>query len=54
MVKLLSENRINTLVSTISPFKLVENLQKNFGENYFEVYVEASLEGVIKRDPKNI
>jgi bifunctional enzyme CysN/CysC len=55
MVKLLSENGINTLVSTISPFKSGRESAKELLEkNYFEVYIEASLEECIKRDPKNI
>jgi bifunctional enzyme CysN/CysC len=55
MVKLLSENGINTLVSTISPFKSGRKFAKELlGENYFEVYIEASLEECVKRDPKNI
>ena len=55
MVKLLSHNSINTLVSTISPFNSGRKFAKELlGENYFEVYIEASLEECIKRDPKNI
>tara|TARA_Y100000768_G_C23988651_1_gene690601 strand:- start:833 stop:2551 length:1719 start_codon:yes stop_codon:yes gene_type:complete len=54
-VKLLSDNGINTLVSTISPFtsnrEYVKELLK---DNYFEIYIKASLEECIKRDPKNI
>lgn len=55
MVKILSENGINTLVSTISPFKSGRKSAKDLlKKNYFEVYIEASLEECIKRDPKNI
>ena len=55
IVKLLSENGINTLVSTISPFKSGRKFVRELlGENYFEIYIEASLKECIKRDPKNI
>lgn len=52
--KLLSKNEIVTLVPLISPFKETRALARKEIPNFVEVYIKASLETCIKRDPKGL
>ena len=43
------------IVSVIAPFSLTrKKAKKEFGNNYIEIYVNASLKTVIKRDTKGL
>jgi adenylylsulfate kinase len=53
--KLLSRNGIIAIVSLISPYREFRAFARDqIGDAFFEVYVKASLEACIKRDPKGL
>jgi adenylylsulfate kinase len=55
--KLLSRNGIISIVSLISPyreFRRYARSETNINNNFYEVYVECSLETCIRRDPKGL
>ena len=56
VAKILSDSGIVPIVTTISPYKaLREQARSLFEENMFKlIYIEASIETCIERDPKNI
>jgi len=54
VAKLLSKNGITTIVPLISPYKETRNLARKEIPNFVEVYVKASLDTCIKRDPKGL
>ena len=55
MSELLSHQNFITIVSVISPMKNQRSIAKKiYGENFNEIYLKASLNKCIKRDPKGI
>ncbi|MDE1841717.1 MAG: adenylyl-sulfate kinase [Thaumarchaeota archaeon] len=54
VAKLLSKNGIITLVSLISPYKETRDFARKEIADFVEIYVKASLETCIKRDPKGL
>ena len=55
MFELLSQQKIITIISVISPMKHHRKLAKEvYGENFNEVYLKASLEKCIERDVKGL
>lgn len=54
IAKLLSKNGITTIVPLISPYKETRELARKELPNFVEVYVKASLDTCIKRDPKGL
>lgn len=57
LCKLLSRNRIATIVCLISPYRELRRYARsetNRNNNFYEVYVKCSLETCIKRDPKGL
>ena len=55
MSELLSQQKLITIVSVISPMKNQRSIAKKiYGENFNEVYLKASLDKCIKRDPKGL
>ena len=53
MSELLSQQKLITIVSVISPMRYQRSLAKEvYGENFNEVYLKASLEKCIERDVK--
>jgi len=54
IAKLLSKNGIITIVPLISPYRETRELARRELPNFVEVYVKASLDTCIKRDPKGL
>lgn len=54
VAKLLSKNGITTIVPLISPYNETRDLARKEIPNFVEVYVKASLDTCIKRDPKGL
>jgi adenylylsulfate kinase len=54
VAKLLSKNNIITLVPLISPYRETREMARKEIPNFIEVYVKASLEECIRRDPKGL
>lgn len=53
--KLLSRNGIITIVSLISPYREFRAFARDqIGDAFFEVFVKASLDACMKRDPKGL
>jgi adenylylsulfate kinase len=52
--KLLARNGIVSVVSLISPYREFREFARTEIGEFFEVYVKASLEACIKRDPKGL
>jgi adenylylsulfate kinase len=51
--EMLSRNGIVTLVSLVSPYKMIRGEARNFiGNSFKEIYVHSSVETCVKRDPK--
>lgn len=51
---LLSKNGITTIIPLISPYRITRELARKQLPNFVEVYVKASLDTCIKRDPKGL
>lgn len=54
VAKLLSKNGIITIIPLISPYRETRELARKEIPNFVEVYVKASVETCIKRDPKGL
>lgn len=54
IAKLLMKHGIISIVSLISPYRESREFARNELKNFVEVYVKASLETCIKRDPKGL
>lgn len=54
LAKLLSKNRIITIVPVIAPFKNIREYAREHIENFVEIYVNTPIEECIKRDPKGL
>ena len=54
MSKLLMRNGVNVIVSLISPYRATRQYARSQLEHFIEVYVKASLEECIRRDPKGL
>ena len=56
IAKVLNDAGVNAIVATVSPYKENRDLARDIiGEdNFIEVYVKASIETCISRDPKNL
>ncbi len=54
IAKLLSKNGIITIIPLISPYRETRELARKEIPNFVEVYVKASLDTCIKRDPKGL
>ncbi len=52
--KLLSRNGVITIVANIAPYEEIRELARKEIDNYIQVYVKASIETCIRRDPKGI
>jgi adenylyl-sulfate kinase len=52
LAKLLSRNGVIALVSLISPYRVVRNAAREELGRFIEVWVKASVEECIRRDPK--
>lgn len=52
--KLLMRNGVNVVVSLISPYRKTRAYARNQLERFVEVYVKASIEECIRRDPKGL
>ena len=52
---LLARNGVGVIVSAISPFKEVrDQVRRNIGEDFFEIFVDAPLEVCAERDVKGL
>lgn len=54
LAKILSKNNIATIVPLISPYRETRQYARKEIQNFVEVYVKASVETCIKRDPKGL
>lgn len=54
LVKMLSDQNIDVILATISMFSEVRQWNRKHIENYVEIYIKASLDTLVKRDPKGI
>ena len=54
IAKLLVKNNFTAIIPLISPYKETRKLARNEIPNFVEVYVKASLDACIKRDPKGL
>lgn len=54
LVKWLMNSDISTIVAVISPFQKDREVCKKEINNYFEIFLDSSLEERIKRDKKNL
>lgn len=55
LCKVLSRNGVGSIVSLISPYREFRSYaRKEIGSGFVEVYVKASLEACMKRDPKGL
>jgi adenylyl-sulfate kinase len=54
VAKLLSRNGVGVIASFISPYQVARDKARAETTNFIEVYVEASLDTVIKRDVKGM
>ena len=54
VAKLLSKNGIITIVPLISPYRETRELARKEIPNFVEIYVKASVDTCIKRDPKGL
>ncbi|MGB6786161.1 MAG: adenylyl-sulfate kinase [Nitrosotalea sp.] len=54
IAKLLVKNDITTIIPLISPYRETRELARKEIPNFVEVYIKASLETCIKRDPKGL
>jgi adenylylsulfate kinase len=54
VAKSLSENGIITIIPLISPYRETRDLARKEIPNFVEVYVKASVDTCIKRDPKGL
>lgn len=54
VAKLLSRNGITTIVPLISPYRETREMARKEIPNFVEVYVKASVEECIRRDPKGL
>jgi len=54
IAKLLVKNNFTTIIPLISPYRETRELARKEIPNFFEVYVKASLDTCIKRDPKGL
>lgn len=52
--KLLSRNGVITLVANIAPYAEIRKFARKEIDNYIQVYVKASIETCIRRDPKGL
>jgi len=54
IAKLLVKNNFTVIIPLISPYKETRDLARKELPNFIEVYVKASLDTCIKRDPKGL
>lgn len=54
IAKLLVKNNIVSIIPLISPYKETRDLARNEIPHFIEVYVKASLDACMKRDPKGL
>ena len=54
IAKLLVKNNFTVIISLISPYRETRDLARKEIPNFVEVYVKASLDTCIKRDPKGL
>jgi adenylylsulfate kinase len=55
VANLLTRNGVGVIVSAVSPFKEVrEQVRRNIGEDFIEIYVDAPLEVCAERDVKGL
>jgi len=56
IAKVLNDAGVNAIVATVSPYKENRDLARDIigQDNFIEVYVKASIETCISRDPKNL
>src|SRR3712207_9218462 len=55
VAELLTRNGVGVIVSAISPFKEArDQVRRNIGEDFIEVYVDAPIEGGAERDVKGL
>lgn len=55
VAKLLSRNGIPVITAAISPYREVrDEVRKNIGKGFIEVYVKAKLDTLVKRDVKGL
>ena len=54
IAKLLAKNGITTIIPLISPYRETRELARKEIPNFVEVYVKASVDTCIKRDPKGL
>lgn len=54
LAKLISDQGIIVIVSTISMFEEVRQWNRNANSNYLEIYLKTSKEERVKRDPKKL
>ena len=55
MANLLTRNGVGVIVSAISPFKEVrDEVRRNIGEDFLEVFIDAPLEVCADRDVKGL
>ena len=54
IAKLLVKNNFTAIIPLISPYKETRDLARKEIPNFVEVYVKASLDTCIKRDPKGL
>lgn len=52
--KLISDQNVPAVVSTISLFHEIHQWNRDNIKNYIEIYIECKLETLIKRDPKGL
>lgn len=53
LIKILLKNNINTLVTLVAPYQeMRDNMKKEIGDAYIEVYVQCPYEECAKRDVK--
>ena len=56
LAKLISDSGVFAIVSTVSPSNEIRSFSRELHDNgkYIEVFINASIEECIKRDPKNL
>lgn len=54
VAKLLAKNGVTVIVPLISPYRETRDLARKEFKNFFEVWVKASVDTCIKRDPKGL
>lgn len=54
IASLLNQNGVISVVAAIAPYEEIRTLNRDLINNYYEVYINCSLEECIRRDPKGL